>query len=176
MIRRATMLVALAAAGCATPPMEVPDAGALSGRLSLQVDAHLGQPAQSISATFDLRGGAERGELRLSTALGTTLAAASWGPHEARWVTPQGERRFVDLDALSREAFGEALPLRALPDWLHGRPWPGAGDPARPLLPGPGFVQLGWTIELARFDSGQLVAWRTGPPAVRLRAQMDVSP
>jgi outer membrane lipoprotein LolB len=174
-LRLATVAATLALIGCATPP-PAPGTELLSGRLSLQVEAHLDRPAQSISAAFDLRGGAERGELRLSTALGTTLAAASWEPAEARLVTPQGETRFADLDGLSRAVFGEALPLRALPDWLHGRPWPGAGVPARPMVPGPGFEQLGWSIDLARFDNGQLLAWRSGPPGVRLRAQLDRAP
>jgi outer membrane lipoprotein LolB len=169
----ATLLAALALAGCATVPP--PQAGSVSGRLTLQVDAHKDRPAQVLSAGFDLRGNAERGELQLSTPLGTTLAAAYWGPGEARWVTPQGERRFDSLDALSREAFGERLPLHALPDWLHGRPWNGAAEPAQPLQPGPGFLQLGWTIDLARFDAGQVLAWRAGPPGVRLRAQLDLA-
>ncbi len=171
--RGAWLLATLALAGCATVPPAPTGSQALSGRLALQVDALRDRPAQSISASFDLRGNAQQGELRLSTPLGTTLAAAFWGPGEARLVTPQGEKRFDDLDALSRDAFGESLPLRALPDWLQGRPWPGAAEPAQPLQPGPGFVQLGWTIDLARFDSGQLQASRTGPPAVRLRAQLD---
>jgi outer membrane lipoprotein LolB len=173
-VRAATLLAALALAGCATAPPVEP--GAISGRLALQVDAFHDRTAQSLSAGFDLRGSAERGELRLSTPLGTTLAAASWGPGEARLATPQGERRFEDLDALSRDALGESLPLRALPDWLRGRPWPGAEQPARPLQPGPGFAQLGWTIDLARFEAGQVFAWRAGPPAVRLRVQLDTAP
>ena len=170
----ATLLAALALAGCTTLPP--PEAGTIAGRLALQVEAHLDRPAQSLSAGFDLRGTAERGELHLSTPLGTTLAAAFWGPGEARLVTPQGERRFDDVDALSRDAFGESLPLRALPDWLHGRPWRGAAEPAQPLQPGPGFVQLGWTIDLARFDAGQLLAWRAGPPGARLRVLLDTAP
>jgi outer membrane lipoprotein LolB len=171
--RSAWLLATLALAGCAAVPPAPPGTQTLSGRLALQVDALPDRPAQSISASFDLRGSTEQGELRLSTPLGTTLAAAFWGPGEARLVTPQGEQRYDDLDALSRDAFGESLPLRALPDWLQGRPWPGATEPAQPLQPGPGFVQLGWTIDLARFDAGQVLAWRTGPPGVRLRAQMD---
>jgi outer membrane lipoprotein LolB len=172
----ATLLatLALALGGCAALPP--PEPGTIAGRLALQVEAHQERPAQSISAGFDLRGTAERGELRLSTPLGTTLAAAFWGPGQARLVTPQGERRFDDLDALSRDAFGESLPLRALPDWLRGRPWPGAADSALPLVPGPGFVQLGWTIDLAGFEVGRLLAWRAGPPGVRLRAQLDPAP
>ena len=174
MRRSPALLAALALAGCATLPPPAP--GSVAGRLALQVEAHAGRPAQMLSAGFDLRGTAERGELRLSTPLGTTLAAAFWSPGEARLVTPQGERRFDDLDALSREAFGESLPLRALPDWLRGRPWPGAAEPALPLVPGPGFVQLGWTIDLARFDAGQLLAWRAGPPGARLRVLLDTAP
>jgi outer membrane lipoprotein LolB len=169
----AWLLASLSLAGCALVPPAAVGPQSLSGRLALQVDAMPDRPAQSISASFDLRGSAEQGELRLSSPLGTTLAAAFWAPGVARLVTPQGERNFADLDALSRDAFGESLPLRALPDWLQGRPWPGAAEPARPLQPGPGFVQLGWTIDLARFDSGQLQASRAGPPAVRLRAQLD---
>jgi outer membrane lipoprotein LolB len=172
--RGATLLAALALVGCAAVPPAEP--GTITGRLALQVDAFQDRPSQSLSGGFDLRGNADRGELRLSTPLGTTLAAAYWSPGEARLVTPQGERRFDDLDALSRDAFGESLPLRALPDWLNGRPWPGAAEPAQPLQPGPGFVQLGWTIDLARFEAGHLLASRAGPPAVRLRAQRDAPP
>ena len=112
------------------------------------------------------------GELHLSTALGTTLAAAFWGPGEARLVTPEGEQRFADLDALSLHAFGETLPLRALPDWLRGRPWAGAAEPARPLPSSPGFEQLGWAVDLTRFDDGQLQA-RRAAPATRLRVQLE---
>lgn len=173
-MRCGAWLMALSLAGCAS--LLPPQPGSVSGRLSMQVDATQDHPAQSLNANFDLQGGAERGELRLGTPLGTTLALASWAPGEARLVTTQGERRFDDLDALSREVFGEQLPLRALPDWLRGRPWLGASDAAQPLQPGPGFVQLGWTIDLVRFDNGLLQAWRVGPPGVRLRAQIDSQP
>jgi outer membrane lipoprotein LolB len=170
----AGLLAALALAACASVP--VPPVGSISGRLALNVEAQPDRPAQSLSAAFELRGDAERGELHLSTSLGTTLAEATWAPGRARLVTPQSEMRFDDLDALAREVFGEALPLRALPDWLRGRPWSGAAEAARPLQPGPGFEQLGWTIDLGRFDSGLLQAQRTAAPAVRLRAQLDALP
>ena len=39
-------------------------------------------------------------------------------------LTPQGERRYDNLEALSREAFGENLPLRALRSGPF--PWPSA--------------------------------------------------
>jgi outer membrane lipoprotein LolB len=169
--RGAALLAAIALAGCAAMPRAPVDPQTLSGRLLLQVDAVAERPAQSIGADFDLKGSAEQGELRLGTPLGTTLAAAFWSPGEARLVTPQGEKRFDDLEALSRDAFGESLPLRALPDWLRGRPWP--AEPARPLAPGRGFEQLGWTIDLAGFEAGQVQASRAAPPAVRLRVRLE---
>jgi len=170
------LLAALALGGCAAPPAATPAIGTLYGRLSLQVEAHADRPAQSLSAAFELRGNAESGELRLSTPLGTTLAAAAWAPGEATLSTPQGQTRYADLDALSFATFGETLPLRALPDWLKGQAWAGAAQPAVALAPGPGFTQLGWHIDLARFGSGQVLAVRAGPPAVRLRAQLDDAP
>jgi len=173
-LRAAPLLAALALAGCAIPPAAPP--GALSGRLSLQVDAHDTRSAENISAGFELSGDAEHGELRLTSPLGTTLAAARWDAGEARLVTPQGEQRFADLDALSVAAFGETLPLRALPDWLRGRPWPGAAERPSAVPGAPGFEQLGWTIDLARFGAGQLLASRAKPQGVRLRAVLDGVP
>ena len=169
--RAAALLAALALGGCALPL--VPPPGTLSGRLSVQVEAVGERAAQSISAGFELQGDADRGTLRLSTALGTTLATAHWDTGEARLVTAQGEQHFVALEDLSVAAFGEALPLRALPDWLRGRPWPGA---AAQVTAAPGFDQLGWTIDLARFGTGYLLAWRVAAAAVLLRAKLDDAP
>lgn len=162
------LLITLAGCAAMPPPVAAPT---LSGRLALTVDAHDDRPAQSFSANFEFAGGASRGELRLWTALGTTIAAARWAPGEAVLVTPDGERRFAGLDELSLDAFGQTLPLGAWPDWLHGRPWPGA--PSRPRGEGPGFEQLGWVVDTAGADDGRVDAWRSGPPAVRLRARVD---
>ena len=119
-MRRRVLLLALLLAGCASVP--APQGGSsVSGRLSVQVDATAERPAQSLSASFDLQGSAERGELRLGTPLGTTLALASWSPDEARLATPQGERRFANLEGLSREVFGEA-------DVAHDLAAPVSGD------------------------------------------------
>jgi outer membrane lipoprotein LolB len=174
--RIAALCAVVALCACAAPRGTDTLAPAVAGRLSLQVDASPERPAHSLSAAFDLRGTAHSGELQLSTPLGITLAAAYWGPGEARLVTAQGERRFADLEALSFEALGEALPLRALPDWLRGRPWPGAPSRSSDVTQPPGFEQLGWTVDLARFDAGWLQARRSKPPVVSLRAQLDAMP
>jgi outer membrane lipoprotein LolB len=166
--RSATALaVALALGGCATAPKP---ADAVSGKLAVRIDAAGDQPARSVSSDFELRGGAERGELRLTAPLGTLVAVARWAPGEAVLTTSQGERRFGDLDTLARESLGEALPLTALPSWLRGQPWPGAPSRARDG----GFEQLGWEIGLARYAEGVLeVTRRTPAPAVFLRARLD---
>ena len=161
----------LGATGCATPVPGVTNSGTwTTGRLSLQVQAFQDRAAQSLSAAFELRGTASSGELRLLSPLGTLLLAATWQDKLATLSTPQGQTRFDSLDQLSQQALGETLPLAALPDWLAGRPWPGAAH-----QPGPdGFEQLGWRVDLARRAEGWVLARRDAPPAVMLRIRLDV--
>jgi outer membrane lipoprotein LolB len=161
----AALLLALML-GCASVPTTAP---LVSGRLSLQVAAADGQPARGFNASFDLRGTAEAGELRLSTPLGPQIASARWSPGEVVLLAGQGEQRFDSLAALAQEALGEALPLQALPDWLQGRPWPGAT--AQPS--GDGFEQLGWVLDLSRRAEGFITATRAQPPAVSLRIRLE---
>jgi outer membrane lipoprotein LolB len=166
--RRAAAAAMLALlAGCATRP---PDGGRwLSGRLSVKVDALADQPSRSLTSAFELQGDAERGELRLTSPLGTLVAAARWAPGEAVLDTASGRTTYADLDSLAREALGEALPLRALPAWLRGQPWPGADSRATAT----GFEQLGWQVGLARYAEGWLEATRDRPPAVTVRARLE---
>ncbi len=153
--------------GCATAP---PPAGELlSGRLSVQV---AGQPQRSVSAGFELIGTSREGRLVLSGPLGTTALRASWSPGRAVLADRDGETQFSDLDALATAALGEAIPMAALFDWLRGRPWPDA--PARARADGqPGFEQLGWSIDLARWADGALEARRPAPPAITVRARLE---
>ena len=166
--RLSTLLLALCLAGCATRPLPGTDPWT-SGRLSLQVQSSGEQPAQSLSAAFELQGSGERGELRLLSPLGTQLAAAQWAPGLAVLTTSEGKAQFANLDELARQALGENLPLAALPDWLAGRPWPGAPH----TLEATGFEQLGWQVGLARLSEGFVVATRSQPPAVSLRVRLD---
>ena len=141
----------------------------LTGRLAVQVE---GQPERSFAADFELSGTAEQGALVLAGPLGTTAARARWSPGEAVLVGPHGETRQPDLDSLAHDAFGEALPMAALFDWLRGRPWPGAAAEPR-ADGGPGFVQLGWQVVLDRLADGRIEARRAGPPAVTVRVRLQ---
>nr|WP_217704113.1 outer membrane lipoprotein LolB [Schlegelella koreensis] len=165
------MLGALLLAGCAlTPQPFAPGGDALTGRLALRIEASGTQPARAFAAAFDLRGSADAGGLDLSTPLGSLLAQARWQPGEVALRTPQGSRRYADLDALSRDVLGEPVPLAALFDWLRGRPWPGA-----PSAPGPdgGFEQLGWRVDLSRLADAAVSAVHPEPPVMSVRVQLD---
>ncbi len=167
-------LAALVAACASTPPppMALPDdAPWTTGRLGVRVEAEEGRPEQGLSALFELRGSGRQGELRLSSPLGTRLAQAQWAPGIALLSTPDGDRRYDDLGELARGALGEALPLAALPDWLAGRPWPGARHVAREG----GFEQLGWQVDLRRHADGFVLAQRAAPPQVTLRVKLDTA-
>jgi outer membrane lipoprotein LolB len=155
-------------AGCASlqPPATARELG---GRLSVRIDATDATPSRSFAADFDLRGDDQRGELRLTGPLGSTLADVRWRPGAAELTDANGRRDYPTLEALARDLLGEPLPLAALTDWLRGRPWAGAPHAWRDG----GFDQLGWRVDLAGFAQGVLQARRDGPPAVQVRARLE---
>lgn len=166
----AALLGALAlVAGCTTTPRPAPD---LAGRLAVSVKAHDGAPARSLSTQFELRGDTQAGELRLSTALGTTAGQARWQPDRAELITGDGVRQFADLDALALDLLGERLPLTAMIDWLRGKPWPGAPSAGT----ADGFEQLEWHVDLSRFAQGWVLAVRERAPALAVRVKLDAAP
>jgi len=77
----AGFLTALVLAGCAQMPRATAQDGLKNefwtGRISLQVQS---EPVQSFSASFELRGGPERGELSLTSPLGNVLGVLRWAP------------------------------------------------------------------------------------------------
>ena len=82
------LLAAMLLSACASlPPPEQPAAGGIvrSGRLALNVP---GQPQQSFSATFELRGKPEAGTLVLFTPIGGTAAQLRWQPGHAVLQVP----------------------------------------------------------------------------------------
>jgi len=182
--RLAAAVLAAMLAGCASvaprPPADAAASAAagelhLSGRLSVQVEGANDRPGSGGNASFDLGGSPARGVLELGTPLGSLVARARWdrAAGEALLETPGHERRFDDLDALTREMLGEAVPVEALFDWLQGRAWAGAPSTPLPEAGNVGFEQLGWRVDLRRYADGLIVATRGGDRAVTLRAHVD---
>lgn len=160
--------------GCASVGRRAPTgAETISGKLSVRVDASGTAPARSESGNFELKGTANDGQLNLSSPLGTVLAQARWSGRRAWLATSQGETAYPDLESLTEEMLGERLPVAALFDWLRGRPWSGAPSQRDSAASGSGFEQLGWSVDLARFGEGWIVARRAQAPAVTVRARVD---
>lgn len=168
-MRLAAFLLALALGGCAQLPRErvpTPGESRLSGRISVSVAGDAHTRGTGGAASFELFGTAAAGRLELTSPLGSLVARASWQPGLVTLQTPSDERRFDDLDSLTRELLGEPVPLAALFDWLQARPWPAAEH----RKTASGFEQLGWRIE-PRLPA--LVATRLADPVVTLRAKLD---
>jgi len=164
-------LLALLLAACSSVPRAPTEGEILSGRLSVQVETEPGATPRAVSAAFELSGDPRSGRLDLTNPLGNVMAQASWAPGSVVLKTPQATTDYPDLDALTREVLGESLPVAALFDWLRGRPWPDA--PSRPDPASAGFEQLGWAVNLARFDEGWVTARRARQPVVTVRARLD---
>ncbi|CAG1013837.1 hypothetical protein BURC_00532 [Burkholderiaceae bacterium] len=169
----AAVIAAAVLSGCATVSPPIPPGDSLAGRLTVRVEPTPASEARNVTASFDLQGGPQQGQLDLSTPLGTVLAQARWSPDKVALVTTQGETRFANLDELTREVLGESLPVAALFDWLRGRPWPGAPSVPSAAPAEPGFRQLGWQVSLARFAEGWISARRDQAPVVTVRAKLD---
>lgn len=143
-------------AACAEPSRIVaPTTDDWSGRLGLQVDD---ASAQSFSASFELHGNADRGELTLFNPLGSVLARLSWQPDGATLVRGRMMHHSASLESLTEELTGNRLPVRALFAWLKGDA-----------------VQVsGWQVELGALDAGRISATRYQPqPQAHLRIVLD---
>lgn len=130
--------------------------------------------AQSVTAQFELEGRPGDGLLSLSTPLGTLMAQARWVGNQAELTGPDGKRKTGSLDALTNEALGQSIPVGALMNWLQGRPDPDA--PSAPLpAPDLGFTQIGWNINLNRWNDRLITATRDGLDRVEVRVKLDPS-
>lgn len=127
-----------------------------TGRLSLQVQS---EPVQSFSASFELKGQPERGELTLLSPLGNVLGILRWSPDEALLDSGNQQiRYFSSIDELMEQATGAAVPPSALFAWLQG-------NNAR---------VSGWSADLSRLGEGRISATRTQPqPQADLRVVLD---
>ena len=178
-MQAALCCVLLALSACAQQPvmvrMAAPDAlapsaehavGRWSGRMALKLQAHGTEPAQGVNVAFDLQGSAQRGQLDLSTPLGTLIAQVRWQQDQATLTTADGQQSFDSLEALTRRVLGEQLPVIAMLSWLDGRPamqmpWapaPGPGDDQ--TKPTATFRQAGWLVDTTALSDGLLQAQR----------------
>lgn len=167
-------LFALALGGCAswqdTPA--VPASAWQTGRMGVLVAGTDVSAPRSFSAGFELRGSDEAGELRLTGPLGTRVAQAIWTPGRVTLQDAAGLHEYASLDQLSRDTFGEPLPLGAMTWWLQGVPSPlmpsaAMADPA-------GFTQMGWMVDTSALaDRSLIVARRASVPAVTVRVRLD---
>ena len=132
-------MLALFLSGCATPPPTTPAASApveavtppaaapapgvklrqFAGRLSITIES---EPAQRMSAEFELEGDESAGELRLYAPIVGLVAVLQWEPGRA--VLIEGERRRVvrGIDWLIERVTGAPIPLSMLFSWLNGLP------------------------------------------------------
>jgi outer membrane lipoprotein LolB len=174
-------LLTLSLLGCSTPTSLLPAAPQpggvyLSGRISVKIEptpyAIEPTPAQSVTAQFELEGHPDDGRLSLSTPLGTQMAQARWLGEHAELTGPDGKRQTGSLDALTRDALGQSVPVGALMSWLQGKP---AADAPSTPLPAPelGFSQIGWVIHLNRWSDRLIVATRNGAEHVEVRVKLD---
>ncbi len=152
------MLALLALAGCANQPglpadMQ-PDAH-WQGKLALKVYS---EPVQAFSASFDLQGRPARGELTLTSPLGTTLAYLQWDEGTATLSANGKRQRFDSLQALALQATGSDLPVASLFAWLQGR---------EETVPG-------WQADLSDLPHGRIQARRT--EAVRAELKIVLEP
>ena len=146
------LVTTLGLVGCSNPPrLQAPTTSGEAaeaywqGKLALRVGETNGP--KSYFANFELSGSARRGELILTSPLGTTLARLSWRPGQARLQRNDGDEVFDDLDTLAARATGTPLPIAALFEWLQGHP----------------MAAQGWQADLAQLGDGRLRAHRDLP-------------
>lgn len=152
----ATLVLALLATGCSTPRLSAPDANAYwSGRLAIEV---LKEPPETLSASFELQGSAQTGEMVLLSPIGTTLALLKWSAQGAQLTQGQQQTQSNNLQSLGARLTGTELPIASLFEWLAGRP---AEAP-------------GWQVDLSGHAQGKITAVRQQPvPGAMLRIALD---
>lgn len=159
------VIAAILVAGCAgikpTPDPHVIYPQSWHGRLAMQVQASPEEPLsapQSFSASFELLGTPEAGELTFFTPLGSTAAAIRWTPDLATLESQGQTRIFAGLSPLIQSLLGTDVPVTALFGWLTGE----------------NLAAGGWQVNLAQFGQGKIIAQRLSPlPQAELRLILE---
>jgi len=127
----------------------------------MQVEAHPQEPLsqrQSFSASFELIGTPQAGELTFYTPLGSTAAAIRWTPDMATLESEAQTRIFAGLSPLIQSLLGTDVPVIALFGWLAGQD----------------LQADGWQVNLAEFGQGKINAQRLSPlPQAQLRLILE---
>ncbi len=145
LVTGAASLLGLTLFGCTSPTLVVKPAQSYwSGRLALQIEE---ESAQSFSALFELEGSEDQGELILLSPLGNTLGKLKWSSDGATLQTGQQQQTSHSLDALLTLVTGEAIPIKAIFDWLRGIETNAAG----------------WVADLSALSQGRITAQRSDP-------------
>jgi len=139
-----TLLAALG--GCAAwryAPASAEDAPHWQGRLAVKVYSN---PVQAFSASFELQGTPQGGQLVLSTVLGSTLAQIEWHDGLATLRTSDDQRAFDSLETLARRITGADVPVADLFSWLQGHQ---TNNPR-------------WLADLSELENGRISAHTDG--------------
>jgi outer membrane lipoprotein LolB len=116
------------------------------------------EPVQQFSASFELRGSPEAGELIFTSLLGITLAQLRWDVLGATLYTSGASQPFESFDALTQYIVGTSLPVGDLFEWLHGN----------------AKATSGWQVDLTDFQAGRMSARRLLPePAADLQLVLE---
>src|SRR5262245_971650 len=157
---------ALLLASCAAVPPETlpPGSFSLAGRVAVRY----GEEVASGRVTW--RHTRAEDELVISTPVGQGVAEITRRYGVYTLVTARGERHSAtDPERLTQQMLGYAVPLDGLPDWVQGRPAPGAEAVTR--YDGDRLIELrqsGWVIDYSGGDERP-------PKRVRLtRGDLDI--
>lgn len=144
-------------------PVPIADAWTLQGRLGVQTER------ESLSGQIHWQHGGGADQVLLTSPLGQGVARIVRDPEGVSLELPgQPVRRATDVDTLTRDALGYALPVAGLAWWIQARPDPlreaavALGDDGRPAR----IVQDGWTIDYLQYGADarprKLVVSRAG--------------
>ncbi|MDH5858766.1 lipoprotein insertase outer membrane protein LolB [Lampropedia aestuarii] len=113
---------------------------------------------QSFSASFELTGSAQQGELEIYNPLGNIVARLFWSPGLATVHTGSEQRSSASLDELIARVVGTPIPVQALFAWLQGDAQ----------------AVVGWQVDLSRYAQGRISAVREQPlPRANLRVVLQ---
>ncbi len=115
--------------------------------MGLQVHDPMAQE-QSFSASFQLQGAPEQGQLDVFNPFGSQIARLQWTPGHAALQQGEHVRHSDSLQELLRLSLGTELPVQALFSWLQGQP----------------MTAQGWQVDLSRHAQGRITAQRISPP------------